>query len=342
MVVTPPEQATYPKEGENLKLETDVAVAEPADGQILVKVLNLSVDPYHRFMMTANTPYGTTNTFPMVMHGESVAKVIASKSDDFKEGSLVCGFFGWQEYATVDPKVPQLAVRPAIADVPTEYNLGILGMPGATAYFGLLRLCTPKEGETVLVSGAAGAVGSYVGQIAKVKGCRAVGLAGGPEKCKHVVENLGFDACIDYKGKDAKALIAEFNKEAPKGVDCYFDNTGGVISYAAFQVMNLFGRVAICGQISQYCEEAEKYGSFLTYVLRKQLKVEGFIVSRWNKERPEAMKEIAGWIKEGKIKPEFDFTDGIENTLDGFLDLFGKGKRGTSNRGKKVIRIAAE
>ena len=238
--------------------------------------------------------------------------------------------WGWQEYAAVNGQ----ALRKLDAKLaPVSTALGVLGMPGMTAYFGFLEICKPQAGETVLVSGAAGAVGSLVGQIAKIQGCRTVGIAGTDDKIAWLVDELGFDAAFNYK--TASDYAAKFKELCPKGIDCYFDNVGGSVTDAVFGQMNVFGRVSVCGQISQYnLEKPEPGPRLLGYVLVKQLKVEGFIVSRFASRWVEGITQMAKWLGEGKIKYREEVVEGFENTVRAFIGML-KG----DNTGKMLVRV---
>nr|CAH7767684.1 unnamed protein product [Callosobruchus chinensis] len=324
----------YNKKFEGLPKESDFKLVEenvPAlkDGEFLTEAAYLSVDPYMR-AYAVDLPTG----IPMI--GGQVAKVIESKNTKFPVGSYVHGQFGWRTH-TVDngaaTKMLPTYVLPDFGSLSTSLGVGILGMPGNTAYFGFLELCQPKQGETVVVSGAAGAVGSIVGQIAKIKGCKVIGIAGSEEKGRWLVDELGFDHFINYKTQDIKA---ELKKLAPKGVDCYFDNVGGETTNNVMVNMNIFGRISMCGAISGYNGAPGK--SFLSTIVQfpivqKQLKVEGFIVTRWANRWMEGIDQLAKWIKEGKLKYRETTTDGFENMPKAFIDMLKGG-----NTGKAVVK----
>jgi leukotriene B4 12-hydroxydehydrogenase/15-oxo-prostaglandin 13-reductase len=314
--------------------ESDFAVVEApmpavADGQALVKALYLSVDPYMRGRITGVRSYAEPVNIGDVMVGGTVGQVLESKAPGLAAGDFVNGQWGWQEYAAVDSRTLR-KLDPKIAPVSTA--LGVLGMPGMTAYFGLLDICKPQAGETVLVSGAAGAVGSLVGQIAKIQGCRAVGIAGTDDKVAWLVNELGFDGAYNYKTTtDHPAKLKEL---CPKGIDCYFDNVGGNVTDAVFPQMNVFGRVSICGQISQYnLVQPEPGPRLLGYVLVKQVKVEGFIVSRFVSRWGEGIAQMAQWLREGKLKHREEVVEGFENTARAFIGLLQG-----DNTGKMLVK----
>ncbi|HTS25527.1 MAG TPA: NADP-dependent oxidoreductase [Bryobacteraceae bacterium] len=306
------------------------AVPEPAAGQFLVAVSYLSVDPYMRGRMNAARSYADPQKLDEVMGGGTVGKVIASRHDGFREGDYVSGFCGWQEYALSDGQ-GVMKVDPHRA--PLSAFLGVLGMPGMTAYFGLLEVCAPRAGETVVVSGAAGAVGSAVGQIAKIHGCRVVGIAGGDDKTRWIVDDLGFDAAINYKTEPTHARLKEL---CPGGIDCYFDNVGGEITDGIFPLMNTSGRVSVCGQISMYnLEKPETGPRLLPLVLVRTLKVQGFLVFQYAARYGEAFPKMAGWLREGKLKYRETVAHGIENAVSAFLGML----RG-ENIGKQLVKIS--
>jgi leukotriene B4 12-hydroxydehydrogenase/15-oxo-prostaglandin 13-reductase len=317
-----------------LPKESDFTIANapmpaPADGQVLVKTVFLSVDPYMRGRITGVRTYADPVNIGDVMQGGTVGQVVQSKSADFASGDFVTGQWGWQEHAAVDAKALR-KLDPKVAPVST--SLGVLGMPGMTAYFGFLDICTPKAGETVVVSGAAGAVGSLVGQIAKIKGCRTIGIAGADSKIDWMVKELGFDAAFNYKTvSDYGAKLKEL---CPLGIDCYFDNVGGAITDAVFPLMNVFGRMSICGQISQYnLDKPEPGPRILGVVLVRQLKVEGFIITRFQNKMPEGVAQMAQWMREGKLKHREEVVEGFENTVKAFIGML-KG----DNTGKMLVK----
>ena len=312
----------------------EAPMPEPKEGEFLVKSLYLSVDPYMRGRMNDAKSYAQPVQIGEVMVGGVVAKVIESQHPDFAVGDIVEYRFGWQEYAVSDGREVR-KIDPDLAPISTA--VGVLGMPGMTAYFGLLDICDPKPGETLVVSGAAGAVGSLVGQIGKIKGCRVVGVAGADDKVDTLVNELGFDAAFNYK--TTTDYVAKFRELCPQGVDCYFDNVGGAITDAVFLNLNTFARVSICGQISQYNLEKPEMGPrfLLSILLVRQARAEGFIVSRFADRFEAGMKQMAAWLKEGKIKYEETVAHGLENAPQAFFDMLN-GK----NRGKQLVKIADE
>lgn len=307
----------------------DAAIPELGDGDLLIKTLYWSVDPYMRGRITGVRSYADPVLVGEIIQGGVVGEVIDSKNPSFQPGDTVAGFWGWQEYTVSDGKGLQ-KLNPDLAPVSTA--LGVLGMPGATAYFGFLDICQPKPGETVVVSGAAGAVGSFVGQIARIKGCRVVGIAGADEKVAHLVKDLGFDAAFNYKTTSDYA--AKLKELCPQGIDCYFDNVGGAITDAVFPLLNLYARVSICGQISQYnLEKPEPGPRLLTYILVKQARVEGFIVTRFANRFPEAVAQMAQWIGEGKLQYREEMMEGFENIPKAFIAMLCG-----QNTGKMLVK----
>lgn len=300
------------------------------DGQILVRNLYLSMDPTQRGWI-ARDSYMPAVPIGEVMRGGAVGRVVASRQPGFVAGDLVQGLFGWQDYTLIDA-----ATRPPTrvpAGVPPTMALGVLGATGLTAYFGLLEVGKPKAGETVVVSGAAGATGSVVGQIAKIKGCRVIGVAGGPDKCAWVTGELGFDACIDYKREDVRARLGEL---CPKGVDVYFDNVGGEILDAALARLAFHGRVVLCGAISQYNAADPPPGPkhYLNLLIQRG-RMEGFIIMDYLPRAAEAVRDLAAWIAEGKLKDRVDVREGLENAPATLRRLF-QGE----NTGKQLLKIA--
>lgn len=320
---------------------TDLKIVEEdlpslQNGEFLVQAEFLSVDPYMR-------PYIQKYPVGITMIGSQVAKIIESKNSDFPVGKRVIGYLGWRTHTVVRPDSFSNAdlveqkpmILPDIGDFPPSLCLGVLGMPGNTAYFGLLELCKPKQGETLVVSGAAGAVGSHVGQIGKnVLGLNVIGIAGSDEKCKWLVEELGFDYAINYKTEN---IATALRKAAPKGIDCYFDNVGGDISSTVMYQMRPYGRVAICGSISSYNFDASslpKATILQPAILFNQLKVEGFIVSRWKDRSSEGISKNLQWLKEGKLQYRETVTKGFENMFNAFVDML-QGK----NIGKAIVQV---
>ena len=312
----------------NFKLE-DAPMPAPAEGEVLVKNLWLSLDPYMRGRMNEGKSYAAKQELGEVMIGGTVGEVVESRHPKFAKGDQVLGMLGWQQYGLSDGKGLN---KVDASRVPLSAYLGVLGMPGVTAWVGLLDICQPKAGETVLVSAASGAVGSVVGQIAKIKGCRAVGIAGGRQKCDYVVKELGFDACVDYK---AGALNDDLKAAAPNGIDCYFENVGGEILDGALRRMNAFSRIAVCGLISQY-NATDPYGvKNFQSILTNRIKVQGFIVSDRMELWAKALPDLAGWVAAGRIKYRETVTEGLENAPKAFIGLL-KGE----NFGKQLVRLA--
>ena len=300
------------------------------DGQMLVKVLYISLDPAMRGWMNEGKSYIPPVGIGEVMRAGAAGRVVASRNPAFAPGDLVTGLFGVQEYAVSDGKAVH-KVDTSFAPLPVY--LGTLGMPGMTAYFGLLDIGKPKEGETVVVSGAAGAVGTVVGQIAKIKGCRVVGIAGGEEKCRWIVDELGFDAAIDYKSENVRAALGE---RAPKGVDVYFDNVGGEILDDVLVRITRGARIVICGAISQYNTTTGIKGpSNYLSLLVNRASMTGMVVFDYADRYMEAAMEMAGWMAEGKLKSREDIVEGFENFPDALLMLF-EGR----NVGKLVLKVA--
>jgi len=310
---------------------TESEIPAIKEGQLLIKIEYISLDPAMRGWLNDAKSYIEPVQIGDVMRAGTVGKVVESKLDGFVAGDYVCGHNGVQSYAVSDGN-GLYKVDPNLAPLP--YYLGVLGMPGMTGYFGLLKTGQPKAGETVVVSGAAGAVGGLVGQIAKIKGCRVVGIAGGPEKCKFLVDELGFDAAVDYKNENVKKALKE---ACPKGVDVYFDNVGGDILDDVLTQINLHARIVICGAISQYNNTtAVKGPSNYLALLVNRARMEGIVVFDNIKEYPVAMKEIAGWIQSGEMTVKDHVVEGIETFPDTLMMLF-KGK----NFGKLVLKVEA-
>jgi NADPH-dependent curcumin reductase len=307
-------------------------VPEPGDDEVLVKIAYVSLDPAMRGWMNDGRSYIPPVGIGEVMRAFAVGEVIASNDPDVAVGEHVGGLLGVQEYAVANGK-GVFKVDPSLAPLPVY--LGTLGMPGVTAYFGLLDIGRPKEGDTVVVSGAAGAVGGLVGQIAKLKDCRVVGIAGGAEKCGHLLEDLGFDATIDYKSEDLSAALAE---HCPKGIDIYFDNVGGEILDAALAHLARYARVVLCGAISQYNATGGFRGpSNYMSLLVNHASMTGFVMSDYLDRYGEAVQEMAGWLASGKLVSREDIAHGLENFPDTLLRLFSG-----ENTGKLVLELAAD
>lgn len=318
----------YPKESD-FKL-VEVPVPQPGEGELLARTLYLSVDPYMRGRMNDVKSYAPPVQIGEVMVGGTVSRVSASNHPKFREGDIVEGRLGWQDYALSDGRGLR-KVDPSLAPISTA--LGVLGMPGMTAYFGLLEICRPRSGETVVVSGAAGAVGSMVGQIAKIQGCRVVGIAGSDDKVHNIVNELGFDAAFNYKTvTDYQAELATL---CPDGIDVYFDNVGGSITDAVFNLINVNARISVCGQISQYNLEKPEMGPRnLWTLIRNQARVEGFLVFQFADRYEEGMRQLADWISTGKLKYWEEIAEGLENTPRTFIGML-KG----ANSGKQLVKV---
>lgn len=303
---------------------------EPKDGEVLLKTRFLSLDPYMRGRMNEGPSYAPPAEVGKPMVGGTVSEIAASRHKDFTVGDVVASYVGWQDYA-VSNGAGLVKLDPKVVN-PLSLALGLLGMPGMTAYAGLMEIGQPKPGETVVVSAASGAVGSVVGQLAKLKGCRAVGVAGGAAKCEHVVKNLGFDACVDHKADDLRQRLAE---ACPDGVDVYFENVGGATQRAVWPLLNNFARVPVCGLIAQYNDTTPQPGPDLRSVLTKRMTVRGFIVTDLAPKYPGATAEMAQAYHQGKIKYREDVVDGLAKAPEAFLGLL-QGK----NFGKLVVKVA--
>ena len=308
-------------------------VPEPGPGEFVVRMLYVSVDPYMRDRMNDVKSYAPPVQIGEVMGAGAVGKVVASQNAQFQAGDMVEGFFGWQQFGVSNGTWVR-KIDPTLAPVSTA--LGVLGMPGLTAYFGLLDIGKPRAGETVVVSGAAGAVGSLAGQIAKIQGCRVVGIAGSDQKVAWLRDELGFDAALNYKtSTNYTAKLAEL---CPKGVDVYFDNVGGAITDAVFPLINTGARVVVCGQIAQYnADKLETGPRLLWHLIVKQARAEGFLVFQYASRYAEGLKQMAEWLKAGKLKYREQFVDGIENTPRAFIGML-QGE----NTGKQLVRVSSE
>ena len=321
-------------ESANFRLD-ETAIPVPEDGQVLCKTIYLSLDPYMRGRMNAGKSYAPPVEIDEVMGAGTVGQVIESNNSKFNAGDFVFGYGGWQEF-WVQNGTELKKVDPQLAPISTA--TGVLGMPGVTAYTGLLNIGQPKKGETVVVAAASGAVGSVVGQIARIKGARAVGIAGSAEKCKYVTEELGFDACVNHNSPEfAEALKAA----CPDGIDVYFENVGGKVFETVSPLFNDFARIPVCGIISAYNATELPPGPNLTPLLMrdilvKRLTFRGFIVWDYASQEKEALSELANWIKEGKLNYREDIVDGLENAPEAFIGLL-EGK----NFGKLVIRVSS-
>ena len=305
-------------------------VPAPADGEVLVRNLLLSCDPTQRGWMAADT-YLPAVRIGEVMRSIAGGVVVESRHPGFRPGQLVTGMFGWQDWAIARPGTAS-APGPVPPGVPLETALSIMGLTGITAYFGLLEVGRPQPGETVVVSGAAGATGSAVGQLARIKGCRVIGIAGGPEKCRLLTEELGFDAAIDYRSEDVAARLAAL---CPKGIDVFFDNVGGEILDAALARLAMRGRVVLCGAISRYSDDRPAPGpSNYLNLLTRRGRMEGFIVIDYLPRAAEAVGALAGWLREGKLKDRIDVQEGFERAPAALARLFTG-----ENRGKQLVKI---
>jgi NADPH-dependent curcumin reductase CurA len=309
-------------------------VAPLADGQVLVRHHYLSLDPYMRGRMSDAKSYAAPQPLDAVMIGGTAGEVVESRHPGFTAGDTVVGMGGWQQYSIVDGNAKGLMRKVDVSRIPLPAYLGVVGMPGVTAWYGLIKICAPQPGNTVLVSAASGAVGGVVGQLAKAKGCRAIGIAGGAEKCAYVVDELGFDACIDYKAHpDPKSLYRALKDATPSGIDGHFENVGGAILDAALARMNPFGRIALCGMISGYDGQPIPL-SQPSLILTSRLRIEGFIVSEHMEAWPEALAELGAMVAAGKLKYRESVAEGIESAPDAFLGLL-KGK----NFGKQLVKL---
>ena len=318
-----------PKESD-FKLQ-ETSLPKPGDGELSVQTLYLSVDPYMRGRISGVRSYAEPVQIGEVMVGGALGRVVESNHSRVETGDFVEGYWGWQESALSNGEGLR-NIDPRLAPISTA--LGVLGMPGMTAYFGFLDICKPQPGETVLVSGGAGAVGSLVGQIAKIKGCRAVGIAGTDDKVSYMTAELGFDAAFNYK--TTADYAAKYRELCPNGIDCYFDNVGGKITDAVFPALNPRARLSICGQISMYNQEKPELGPrILPLVLVKQAKVEGFLVFQFFDRWKEGLTQMAQWLHEGKIKYRETVVDGFENTPRALIGVLSG-----DNTGKMLVKVA--
>jgi NADPH-dependent curcumin reductase len=318
---------------DNFKLVTSETPAL-TEGQVLVKHHYLSLDPYMRGRMNDSKSYAASQGLGEVMIGGTVGEVVESKHPKFKAGDSVVGMGGWQQYSVVDAGQPGALRKVDTTHVPLSHYLGAVGMPGVTAWYGLVKIISPKAGETMVISAATGAVGSAFGALAKARGCRVVGIAGGPEKCKYAVDELGFDACIDYKlHKDMYSLAKALKEHCPNGIDGYFENVGGMILDAILLRMNAFGRIAVCGMIAGYDGQPLPLAN-PALILVNRLKVEGFIVSEHMEVWPEALTELGTLVGTGKLRPRETVAEGIASAPEAFLGLL-KGR----NFGKQLVKM---
>ena len=321
---------------ENFRLES-VALAEPAEGQLLLRTLYLSLDPYMRSRMNEGSSYAKAIELNQTMEGGTVSRILVSNHPDFQKGDLVLGHTGWQEYAIANgaglTRLDAELAQPS-------YALGVLGMPGFTAYVGLLTIGEPQAGETVVVAAASGAVGAVVGQIARIKGCYVVGIAGGADKCRYVLDTLGFDECLDRNDTDFANKLAT---ACPKGIDVYYENVGGAVFDAVLPLLNVAARVPVCGLIAHYNETdlpaaPNHLPLLMRTLLSKRIKMQGFIISdHYQAEFARFIQEMRQWLRDGKIKVREDIVDGLENAPQAFIGLLA-GK----NFGKLVVRVTKE
>jgi NADPH-dependent curcumin reductase len=304
------------------------------EGQVLVRHHFLSLDPYMRGRMNDAKSYAAPQPLGQVMQGGTAGEVVESRSPRFQAGDQVVGMGGWQEYSVVNADPPGALRKVDTTHVPLSHYLGAVGMPGVTAWYGLVKIIQPKAGQTLVVSAATGAVGSAFGALAKARGCRAVGIAGGPEKCKYAVAELGFDACIDYKEhKDAQSLSKALKEACPQGVDGYFENVGGMVMDAVMLRMNAFGRIALCGMIAGYDGKPVPM-SYPQLILTNRMTIEGFIVSEHMEVWPQALTELGTLVGTGKLRPRESIAQGIESAPEAFLGLL-KGR----NFGKQLVKL---
>ena len=320
---------------DNFRLE-NTPVPEPSEGQVLLRTAYLSLDPYMRGRMNDAPSYAEPVKIDQVMVGATISQVETSRHPDYKEGEWVLAYSGWQDYALSDGSG---LIRLGKTPQNPSYALGILGMPGFTAYMGLLDIGQPRQGETLVVAAATGPVGATVGQIGKLKGCRVVGVAGGSEKCKYAKEVLGFDECLDHK---SSAFAQQLTQACPKGIDIYFENVGGKVFDAVLPLLNIKARIPVCGLISQYNatqlpDGPDRLSFLMSTILVKRLKVQGFIIfDDYGHRYNEFAKEMTEWVSSGQIKYREHLVDGLERAPKSFIGLF-EGQ----NFGKLVIRVNA-
>ena len=317
----------------NFKLVTaDTPVLK--DGQVMVRHHFLSLDPYMRGRMNDAKGYTAPQALGEVMIGGTVGVGVDSCNPKFTVGDTVVGMGGWQQFSVVDGNQLGALRKVDTTHVALSHYLGAVGMPGVTAYYGLVKIIEPKEGQTVVVSAASGAVGSAFAALAKARGCRVVGIAGGPDKCRYAVDELGFDACIDYKLHDsAGSLSRAIKAECPSGIDGYFENVGGMVLDAVMPLMNAFGRIALCGMIAGYNGKPMPM-NYPALILMSRLRIQGFIVAEHMEVWPEALKELATLVATGKLKPRESVAHGLGAAPEAFLGLL-KGK----NFGKQVVKL---
>jgi hypothetical protein len=321
---------------DNFRLEK-LSTPQPAAGQVLLRTVYLSLDPYMRGRMSDAPSYAPPVEIGEVMVGGTVSRVVTSQHPDFKPGDWVLGYDGWQDYALSDGS--------GLRNLGPDYKhpsrlLGVLGMPGFTAYMGLMEIGQPKPGETLVVAAASGAVGSVVGQVAKLKGCRVVGVAGGKEKCRYVIEELGFDACVDHRAPDFAEQLAA---ACPQGIDIYYENVGGAVFDAVIPLLNTQARIPVCGIIAHYNATdlpagPDRLPMLQGLILRKRIRMQGFIIfDDFSEGFEDFLHQMGAWVEQGKIKFREDLVDGLENAPQAFIGLL-QGK----NFGKLVIRVGDE
>ena len=304
------------------------------DGQVLVRHHFLSLDPYMRGRMNDSKSYAVPQALGQVMGGGTVGEVVESKSPKFAVGDKVVGMGGWQQFSVVNADQVGALRTVDTTHVPLSHYLGAVGMPGVTAYYGLVKIIEARAGQTLVVSAATGAVGSAFAALAKARSCRVVGIAGGPDKCKYAIDELGFDACVDYKlHPDAASLSKAIKAQCPDGIDGYFENVGGMVLDAVLPLMNAFGRIALCGMIAGYDGKPVPM-SQPALILMSRLRIQGFIVSEHMEVWPEALKELGMLVATGKLKPRETVAQGLESAPDAFLGLL-KGK----NFGKQIVKL---
>lgn len=307
---------------------------ELQDGQVLVRHHYLSLDPYMRGRMSDAKSYAAPQPLGQVMIGGTAGEVVESRSPKFQPGDKVVGMGGWQQYSVVNADQPGALRKVDTTHVPLSHYLGAVGMPGVTAWYGLVKIIEPKAGQTMVVSAATGAVGSAFAALSKARGCRTVGIAGGPDKCQYAVNELGFDACIDYKlHADAASLSKALRDACPDGIDGYFENVGGMVLDAVLPRMNAFGRIALCGMIAGYDGRPMPL-AYPALILTARLKLQGFIVAEHMEVWPEALKELGTLVGTGKLRPRESVAQGIEAAPEAFLGLL-KGK----NFGKQIVKL---
>ncbi len=309
----------------------EVPIPEPAAGEAVIRVLYLSIDPTNRVWMSDREQYMPPVELGEVMRGGGIGVVQKSRSSSYREGDLVVGLTGWQDYCVADEGARAMRPLPRDLPVPLPAMLGSCGMTGLTAYFGFLELGRPEEGETVLVSAAAGAVGSVVGQIAAIKGCRTVGIAGGTDKCRYLLEELGFDAAVDRKAENWQDQLA---RATPNGIDVNFESVGGEIMHAVMKRMNLFSRMPLCGLISGYNDEEPALGDF-SLVLMKRISVRGFIILDFAERFAEATAQLVQWVAAGRVKHRETIVNGLEQAPVAVNMLFDG-----ENLGKLIVKVA--